>query len=91
MKRSRRMLALLSLAALAGLTGCQSSSYHRAFGRAKFAPSPIGLKNEFGRLNIGAGDALGAAVFGQELTLAKAEQFGDSQYAAFIQGADFQD
>ncbi len=91
MKRSRRTLALLSLVALAGLTGCQSGSVGRSFGRAKFVPTPVGLKNEFGRLNVGAGDALGAAVFGQEVTLAKAEQFGDSQYAAFIEANDLND
>ncbi|MCC6284006.1 MAG: hypothetical protein IT439_01700 [Phycisphaerales bacterium] len=91
MKRQRLMLASLGLLALAGLTGCQSGSVGRSFGRAKFLPNPMGLKNEFGRLNVGAGDALGAAVFGQEVTLAKAEQFGDSQYAAFIEANDLND
>ncbi|MCB9845583.1 MAG: hypothetical protein H6811_06325 [Phycisphaeraceae bacterium] len=34
------------------------------------------------RLNVGAGDMLGATTFGVAVTLAKAEQFGDMDFAS---------
>lgn len=82
MKRIVITAAGLALTA-AALTGCSSARVTRSYGHNAFAKN---MRNEAGRLNVGAGDALGMAVFGQQITLARAEQFGDYEYAAYIEG-----
>ncbi|MBX3364733.1 MAG: hypothetical protein KF866_08215 [Phycisphaeraceae bacterium] len=81
MKRTR--LVCLALGA-AALTGCGvSPSLDRTYGQNTF--SRDAYLNESGRANVGYGDALGMAVFGKSITLAKARQHGDAAYAGFIE------
>lgn len=74
MKRTRIILAALALAMTA--TACSSIStsshtysYAGGVGDGLYQP------------NVGSGDALGAALFGTDVTLARAKQFGDTEYA----------
>ena len=74
MKRTRITLAALALAMTA--TACSSIS----------TSSPVysyagGAGDGLYRPNVGTGDALGAALFGKDVTLARAKQFSDTEYA----------
>ncbi len=81
MKRTR--LVCLALGA-AALTGCGlSPSLDRTYGQNFFSRDHF--VNETGQLNVGAGDALGVAVFGKAVTLAKAREHGQGDYAAYLE------
>ncbi|MFG0326009.1 MAG: hypothetical protein ACF8SC_01895 [Phycisphaerales bacterium JB037] len=74
MKRTRNALILAGLGTL--LVGCSMPSSSRPTTRFYQGGAGDGLY-----FNVGYGDALGAQAFGTEITLAKAREFGDFEYA----------
>lgn len=85
MTRRRLLTTSAALALAAGATGCINHSRQTMTARAM--NNGVGDSAFFGfhQFNVGAGDALGAASLGTDVTLAKARQFGDIQFAT---GAD---
>lgn len=80
MKRARTSVTAALLAAAALGAGC-SYSNERA-GDDGFYYYAGGAGDGFVRHNVGFGDALGAAMWGTDITIAKAHQFGDTEFAA---------
>lgn len=72
MKRATPIVLLLA----AALAGCSASRSEPSAATAWNDQPPRTFHHR-----LGAGDALGLAMFGQEIQLAKAAQFGDSIYA----------
>lgn len=81
MKRTRCILGALALTMTA--TACNTvSTNSRSYSYAG------GVGDGLYRPNVGSGDALGAALFGKDVTLARAKQFGDTEYATVDDSAD---
>jgi len=79
----RTRLALAASALALSLGGCSSTQLARSTEADSNGAAGSLAVNHDGRHehNVGYGDALGAAIFGQPVTIAKSEQFGDTRYA----------
>jgi len=74
MNRTGIVLATGSLALVIG--GCSSTRVADAE-----YPGYVVTRGGVSEMNVGYGDALGAAIFGKPVTVAKREQFGDTRFA----------
>lgn len=79
--RSRLLMTAAALVLAAGATGCINHSRQTMSARSMNNGVGDMAFAGFHRLNVGAGDALGAASFGTDVTVAKAKQFGNYDFA----------